>query len=173
MNVLGFAASNSKQSINKQLVGYATSLFQSANIELIDINDFEMPLYSVDREQESGTPQRAKDFIQKIDQADIIVVSLAEYNGSYTAAFKNLFDWASRVRAKVYENKQVVFLSTSPGPNGAQSVLASAVTSAPYFGATVVGSLSVPSFYDTFDVDNQALRDPVLVKQLEGIIDSL
>ena len=45
MKVLAFAASNSKQSINRQLVRYASSLLQNAQVEFIDINDFEMPLY--------------------------------------------------------------------------------------------------------------------------------
>ena len=56
MKVLAFSASNSKNSINKQLVQYAASMIEDAETEFLDINDYEMPLYSIDRENDSGIP---------------------------------------------------------------------------------------------------------------------
>ena len=44
MKILAFAASNSTQSINRQLLGFATTLIEGADIETLDINDYEMPL---------------------------------------------------------------------------------------------------------------------------------
>jgi len=145
MKVLALAASNSKHSINKQLAIYTASLVPHAEIEILDINDYEMPIFSEDREKELGQPQPAKDFFQKIGEADLIIISYAEHNGTYTAAFKNLFDWTSRIDMKVYQNKAMILLSTSPGPGGAQNVLNTALTSAPHFAANVIGSLSIPS----------------------------
>ena len=55
-----------------------------------------MPIYSSDREQK-GIPQLALDFASKIDGADFLLISLAEHNGTYSTAFKNLFDWLSRI----------------------------------------------------------------------------
>ncbi|MFT6901054.1 MAG: chromate reductase [Colwellia sp.] len=52
MKIIAFAASSSRQSINKQLVSYAASLVENAQVEVLDINDYEMPLYSADREAE-------------------------------------------------------------------------------------------------------------------------
>ena len=52
MNVVAFAASSSTQSINKKLVTYAASLLPAHNVEILDLNDFELPLFSVDREQD-------------------------------------------------------------------------------------------------------------------------
>ncbi|MEN8213604.1 MAG: NAD(P)H-dependent oxidoreductase [Pseudomonadota bacterium] len=52
MNILAFAAGSSSKSINRQLVGYAASMLKQDPVEIIDINDFEMPLYSEDREEE-------------------------------------------------------------------------------------------------------------------------
>jgi NAD(P)H-dependent FMN reductase len=46
MNVLAFAASSSKNSINKKLVTYAAGLLEQAQVEILDINDYEMPLFS-------------------------------------------------------------------------------------------------------------------------------
>ena len=92
MKLLAFAASNSKKSINKQLVKYAASQVEGAEIELLDLNDYEMPLFSVEREQALGHPDLAKSFLAKIAASDAIVISFAEHNGSYSAAYKNLFD---------------------------------------------------------------------------------
>jgi len=95
-----------------------------------------------------------------------LLISFAEHNGSYTAAFKNTFDWASRAEMKVYQGKPAVLLATSPGPGGAKNVLNSALGSAPHFGMDVKGSLSVPSFFDNFDVQAQVVKDEELSAKL-------
>jgi chromate reductase len=173
MKLVAFAASNSSQSINKQLVGFAASLVTKAEVEVLDLNDFELPLFSQDKEAQLGQPQLAKDFLAKIASADGLVISFAEHNGSYTAAYKNLFDWCSRINGKVFQQKPCVFLSTSPGPGGAASVLAQANNSAPYFGAQVTASLSVPKFFEHFDTDKQVLKDPHLLDALTQVMASL
>ncbi|MFC3034385.1 NADPH-dependent FMN reductase [Pseudoalteromonas fenneropenaei] len=173
MKVLAFAATSSRQSINKQLVSYAATLVPNATVEVLDLNDYEMPIYSSDREAESGIPAAAQQFFSKIGEADAVFVSFAEHNGSYTAAYKNIFDWASRINQKVFQNKAMVLMATSPGPGGAQSVLGSAVGSAPFFAADVKGSLSVPSFYDNFDVEKGELRNAELIEKLQAIVAKL
>lgn len=176
MKVIAFAASNSRESINKALVSHAADRLaerQKAEIEVLDLNDFEMPLYSLDRENEQGIPAAAHAFREKIGGADVLLISFAEHNGSYTAAYKNLFDWTSRINPKVYQNKQAVILATSPGPGGAQNVLASALASAPYFNLNVKGSLSVPSFYDVFDVEHGLIKSSDLSAQLDQQLSNL
>lgn len=173
MKLLVFAASNSAQSINRQLATYAATFVEGAEIEVLDINDYEMPLYSSDREAAGGVPALAQAFFDKIGSADALIVAFAEHNGSYTAAYKNLFDWTSRIDQKVFQGKQAVYLATSPGPGGAQSVLGAAVTSAPYFAAEVKGSLSIPSFYDNFDLAEQRLTNSELQAQLRETVASL
>lgn len=170
MKILAFAASSSKNSINKKLVRYAGSLIQSAELEVIDLNDFELPIYSQDKEKELGQPELVKKFLMKISEADAIIISFAEHNGTYTSAYKNIFDWASRSAKKVYENKKMILLSTSPGPGGAKSVLASANTSMPFFGAQVLGSLSLPSFNDNFDLENSKIKNTEFNQQLTDLV---
>jgi len=173
MKVLAFAASNSKNSINKQLATYAANLVQSAEVEILDINDYEMPIFSEDREKELGQPEQAQAFYKKLGEADAIIISFAEHNGSYTAAYKNLFDWTSRIDMKIFQNKAMLMLATSPGPGGASSVLAAASGSAPYFAADVKGSISIPSFYDNFDVEKGQLTNPELIDTLTTAISLL
>ncbi|SBS30234.1 FMN-dependent NADPH-azoreductase [Marinomonas spartinae] len=148
MKIIAFGASSSRQSINKALASYTASLIDGAEVTVLDLNDFDMPIFSEDKEKEFGIPNEAQAFVDAIAQADLIIASFSEHNGSYSAAYKNVFDWASRIEKAVYQDKPIVALSTSPGPGGASSVLAQAVNSMPFFKGNVVGSLSVPNFYD-------------------------
>ena len=173
MKLLAFAGSNSKKTINGQLIRYAVSLIKGAEVEILDLNDFEMPLFSVDREDEWGIPELAHRFYDKIGAADALLISHAEHNGSYTVAFKNLFDWASRVDSKVYQGKPLVLLATSPGARGAAGVLATAVKSAPHFGADLKGSLSIPGFYRNFDTTTGKVSNPEVQAKLEATLGSL
>ncbi|WP_105172695.1 NADPH-dependent FMN reductase [Pseudoalteromonas sp. T1lg24] len=172
MKLLAFAATNNSQSINKQLVQYASSLVD-AEVEILDLNDFEMPIYSQDREQQGGIPEQAQTFYKKIGDADAVVISFAEHNGSYTAAYKNLFDWTSRINMKVYQDKPVVLMASSPGPGGAQSVLGAAAGSAGFFAMDVKGSFSLPSFFDNFDVEKGQITNDELADELATVMAQL
>ncbi len=173
MKLLAFAATNNSKSINKQLATYAASLVEGADVEILDINDYEMPLFSQDREEELGHPALAQQFFAKLGEADGIIISFAEHNGSYTAAYKNLFDWTSRIDQKVFQGKPLVLLATSPGPGGANTVLTAATGSAPYFAADVKASLSVPSFFDNFDMEAGAMRNEELKLALTEAVNKL
>ncbi|HEY5715981.1 MAG TPA: NAD(P)H-dependent oxidoreductase [Psychromonas sp.] len=173
MKIIGFAATNHKKSINLQLVKYACHFLIKHDIEILDLNDYELPLYSQDKEAEIGHPQIAKAFLAKLSGSDAIVISFAEHNGSYTTAYKNLFDWCSRIEPKVFQNKPMVLLSTSPGARGGASVLATAIQAAPYFNGIVKASLSIPSFFDNFDAENNRLIHPELNEQLKDVMSHL
>ena len=75
-NIIAFAGSNSKQSINKQLATYAANLVNNVAVEVLDLNDFKLPIYGIDYEIEHGIPDNAKTFLEKIKDADGIVLSV-------------------------------------------------------------------------------------------------
>ena len=60
--IVAFGASSSKKSINKDLATYAASLIEDANVLILDLNDFEMPIYSIDYENDHGIPEKAYKF---------------------------------------------------------------------------------------------------------------
>ena len=161
MKLLAFAASNSSTSINKQLVTYATTLIQAHEVEILDLNDYELPLYSEDRNKALGEPKLAKQFLAKIAWCDALVISFAEHNLSYSVAYKNIFDWASRINMKVFQNKPMILMATSPGARGGLSVLETAIHTAPFFKGEVKGSFSLPNFYDNFDVKEQCISNVI------------
>lgn len=167
MKVLAFGATNSSKSINRQLAYYTASLVPGAEVDQLDLNDLEMPIFSEDREAESGPPAQAQAFLDRISAADAVVISFAEHNGIFSAAYKNIFDWASRINPKMFTGKSVLLLATSPGEGGGSSVLSFATNSLPYFGAEVKGSISVPSFYDNFDAEKGEISNADIAAQLK------
>ena len=173
MKILSFPASNSRHSINRELLKYAERFLDGCDIEHLDINDYEMPIYSIDREHDTGIPEQARQFLRKISEADGLLIGFAEHNGNYTAAFKNLSDWCSRVDRNIYQHKKMVLLATSPGMNGAGTVLEMAKTSVPFFGGEVVASLSVPNFNDNFDSETGELTHKVLAGKLADAVGRL
>jgi chromate reductase len=178
MKLLAFAATTSTDSINKQVVAHATRLLEGGlvedvTVETIDLNDFEMPIYSADRETADGVPPQAQDFFDKIGAADAVLVSFAEHNGFYTSAYKNIFDWASRIDMKVYQNTPAVMFSTSVGPGGGSNVLNTAVMSGQFFGYDVKASMSIPSFHENFDTTAGAISNGELDGQFRDALTTL
>jgi chromate reductase len=170
MKIIAFGGSPSKNSINKKLATYAASLFENADVEVLDLNDFQMPLFSVDIEKEIGQHPLAQAFLDKIASADVLVVSLAENNGNYSAAFKNVFDWCSRINGKVFQQKSMLLMATSDGKRGGASVLEIAKNAFPRYGADIKATFSLPSFSDNFDVEKEKISNVVLDTQLKEIV---
>jgi chromate reductase len=170
--ILAFGASSSMTSINKQLATYAANQFENATVEILDLNDYEMPIYSMDKESATGIPQLAHDFYAKIGNSDLIIISFAEHNGAYSTAFKNIFDWTSRINGKTFQEKPMLLLSTSPGPRGGATVLEIAKGRFPFQGGVVKGSFSLPSFSANFDSE-KGIIDTDLKNQLLEIVKSV
>ena len=173
MKIIAFGASPSKKSINKKLATYAAGLFENAEVEVLDLNDYQMPLFSVDIEAEIGQHELAKAFLAKIESADFLVLSLAENNSNYSAAFKNLFDWCSRITVKVFQQKPMLLMATSPGTRGGSNVLEIAKNAFPRYGADIKATFSLPSFDANFDVEKGVISNEELDNQLKEIVKNL
>ena len=160
MKILAIAGSNSDTSINKMLVTYAASLIPNAEVEIVDMNTFEMTIYKHQREVESGVPQEAKNFAEKIDASDILLVSLSEHNGTYSSAFKNVFDWTSRIKERaVWNEKPMLLMATAPGGRGGLGVLEAAEKRFPLHGGNIVETFSLPFFNDNFNRESLSISN--------------
>ncbi|MFV0304039.1 MAG: NADPH-dependent FMN reductase [Moheibacter sp.] len=165
MKIVAFAGSNSSTSRNKQLVEFVLQYFQDCEINLLDLNEYEMPIFSVDREK-SGYPKEAQLFLEQISKSDIIICSMAEHNKTYSVAFKNIFDWCSRIQLTVFQDKPMFLMSTSPGGFGGGNVMNVAKTFFPRFGADIKQTFSLPKFDENFNkIDG--ITEPELLKELE------
>lgn len=170
MKILVFGASNSSISINKKFAVSVSKYFKELDDtkEVIDLNDYEMPIYSYDREAANGIPDLARAFAAKIDWADLIIVSFAEHNGNCTAAYKNINDWVSRIKErKIFNGTPVFVLATSNGPRGGQSALDIMSTRITRDGAEVLEAFSLPEFSKNFE-EGKGIITPLLRSQLEA-----
>jgi NAD(P)H-dependent FMN reductase len=75
---------------------------------------------------------------------------LAEHNGSYTVAFKNAYDWMSRIQKEVWKNKPMLLMAASPGGRGGRGVLQSASMSFPHLRGNIISEFSLPKFHHNF-----------------------
>lgn len=167
--IIAIGASNSRHSINQQLANWAAEQVKGSVVSSLDLNDFEMPIYSIDRESGAGIPIEAMNFKSKLNESDGIVISLAEHNGNYTAAFKNITDWVSRIENGTWSNKPVMLLATSQGPRGGQGVLDIAKVSMPYQRAAVSGVFSLPSFAKNFNPIDGIINSELKTSFLEQL----
>ncbi|MEM1219124.1 MAG: NADPH-dependent FMN reductase [Bacteroidota bacterium] len=148
-NVLAFAGSNHAKSINYQLLSFTAGLLEDHEVRVLDIRNWDVPIYSINMDPDQ-TPEQITELIGLIQDADGILIASPEHNGATPAFFKNILDWVSRRSKKVFTDKSVFVLSTSPGPGGAATNLAFLAKSLPFQGASVAATFSLPSFYDNF-----------------------
>ncbi len=166
--IIAFAGSNSKKSINKQLATYVANQVDDVQIDILDLNDHELPLYGMDLENDQGIPQEAVKLLDQIKESDGIVLSLAEHNGAYSTAFKNVFDWMSRIDGKLWSNVPMLLMATSPGGRGGATVLEIAKGRFPFMGGNIVADFSLPSFFDNFT--ENGIKDEELANKLNDAI---
>ena len=167
--IIAFAGSNSKTSINMALATYASSLVQGVEVQLLDLNDFELPIYGIDLENEDGIPDNAHRFLQHIKTSNGIILALPEHNGAYATVFKNLFDWMSRIDGKLWSEKPMLLMATSPGARGGATVLEIAKGRFPYMGGNIVADFSLPSFFDNFK-DGQITNEELNVELAKAVV---
>jgi chromate reductase len=173
MNILAIGGSNSKKSINKAFAYYTAHLFENASISKIDISELNIPIYSIDNENELGIPVEVIEFADKIDNTDLIVISLAENNGSFNVGIKNILDWTSRIKdRKTFNGKPMLLMATSPGARGGATVLESAKILFPFSGADVKATFSLPNFYQNFDLE-KGIINIELLEDLKAIVNNL
>ncbi|WP_024304308.1 NADPH-dependent FMN reductase [Pseudogulbenkiania sp. MAI-1] len=123
--ILAFAGSARKDSWNKKLVQIAAAGAHAAgaDVTLIDLRDFPMPLYDGDDESENGVPANALRLRELMLSHQGLLIASPEYNGSISPLLKNVIDWTSRPVGgspglAPYSGKVAALLSTSPGGFG-------------------------------------------------------
>lgn len=164
--IVALGASNSRQSINKKFADYVAHQVPDAEVNLLDLNDYEMPIYGIDREREQGIPSLAYEFKRQLLEADGIVISFAEHNGAYTVAFKNIMDWISRLEGSVWGDKPMFLLAAAPGKRGGRTVLDIAVNKFKYMNKNTLVDFCLPYFSDSFS-EEEGIRNPELQQQFK------
>lgn len=149
-SLLAFAGSNASTSINYQLVQYTTRLVHGHEIQLRNMAQHSLPMYSEDEEKQNGYPNFLLTLKNELQRAAGLILSVNEHNGNPSAYCKNLIDWLSRLELQFLANTQVLLMSTSPGKKGGARSLAVVHKLLPRFGAEIAATFSLPAFYDHF-----------------------
>jgi chromate reductase len=166
--ILAFSGSNYSKSINSQLIKIAASYVDTerVEVEVISLIDFPAVIFGIDEEEVNGFPETMVKLKDKMHKVDGFIVSSPEHNGSMPAVLKNSLDWVSRQGGKIFNDKPVVFLATSPGFRGGSSVLEHMVKIMPYRGAKIIGSHAVGSFSEKIVGNELTGSDKKVVKDL-------
>jgi chromate reductase len=123
--ILAFAGSTRKESFNKKLVQNAATGARAAGAEvtLLDLKDFPLPLFDQDLEAAQGMPDNGTKLKKLFIDDDGLLIASPEYNSSVTAVLKNAIDWVSRpARGEpplvAFTGKVATLMSASPGALG-------------------------------------------------------
>ena len=123
--ILAFAGSTRIDSFNKKLVKVAAAgaMENGADVTMIDLRDFAMPLYDGDLEQKEGLPSNARKLKDLMLSHQGFLISSPEYNSSISGVLKNTIDWVSRPSEgeeplACFKDKVAGIMSASPGGLG-------------------------------------------------------
>lgn len=121
--ILAFAGSSRKQSFNKSLVAIAAQGAKEAgaDVTIIDLADYPVPIFNQDFEQEQGMPEKAREFKNLLIAHEGFLIASPEYNSAFSPLLKNMIDWASRKESDdeapllAYKGKYAAIMAASPG----------------------------------------------------------
>src|SRR5882672_6455777 len=118
--ILAFSGSARRESLNRKLLAIAVQATRDAGAEvtLIDLNEYALPLYHGDLEDASGLPENATKLVALITQHAGLLNASPEYNSMFTPLLKNTIDWCTRAEENPFIGKVAAVISASPGPYG-------------------------------------------------------
>ena len=161
--ILAFAGSARKDSFNKKLVRIAAAGAASAgaDVTVIDLKDFPLPLFDQDLEQAEGMPELAAQLKRLFVEHDGLLIASPEYNSSVTALLKNAIDWVSRAAADeaplvAFRGKAAAIMSASPGGLGGIRGLVHLRSILGNIGVLVApDQIAISQAYEAFTADGQ------------------
>ena len=163
--IIAFAGSNSSTSINHELVLFASEIIKNNQVEVIKLTSYSLPMFGEDIERKEGYSETLKSLLSVINNADALIVSVNEHNGTVSAFFKNVLDWLSRIEYKFLNGKNIFLMSTSNGRRGALSSQEYTARVLPRFGAEEITRFTLPSFSENFKEGK--ITNPELNSELE------
>jgi chromate reductase, NAD(P)H dehydrogenase (quinone) len=124
-NILAFAGSTRRESLNRQALDHAVrgAREAGAEVEVIELTDYSLPLYNGDLEHSHGLPDLAVRLKALFKAHHGLLIACPEYNGSITPLLKNTLDWVSRPHGDEsglapYQGKWVGLVAASAGHLG-------------------------------------------------------
>ncbi len=119
-----------------------------ATAEILDLNEFQFPLFNERLKHQSNPSALVLDFASKITSADGVIIVTPEYNGGYPASLKNVTD----LLYDEWRRKPIAISTVSDGVFGGTQVITSLQFTLWKIRAwTVPAMFPVPKAQDVFD----------------------
>jgi chromate reductase, NAD(P)H dehydrogenase (quinone) len=174
--ILAFAGSARRDSFNKRLVAIAAGGGRAAgaDVTIIDLADFDLPLFNQDLEAEKGLPAKAVELKKLFNEHHGLLLSCPEYNSSITPLLKNTIDWVSRQSPgegplAAYKGKVAVLISASPGALGGLRGLVHVRSILGNIGVLVLPEqVSIPTAHEALTPEGR-LKDERKHASIEGL----
>ena len=165
--IVAFAGSARKDSLNLRLVKVAAEGARAAgaNVTVLDMRDFPMPLFNQDLEEAEGPPENAGKLKAIMLAHEGLLIASPEYNSSITPLLKNTIDWVSRAgdgeqALTAYEGKVAAVMSASPGRLGGLRGLVHLRSILSNIGVLVIpDQVAVGEAHTVFDADGNLVDD--------------
>lgn len=164
--ILAFGGSLRRDSHNQKLAALALEGARAAGAEvtLIALRDFPLPVFDEDLEKAEGLPESAKTLKKLFREHHGLIIASPEYNSSVTAALKNAIDWISRSESEdepalsALSGKTAILCATSPGALGGLRGLVHLRSILSNIGITVLpAQLAVREAHAAFALDGSLL----------------
>jgi chromate reductase len=147
--ILVFAGSNRTGALSGRVAALAAKELSllDADVTLITLADYPLPMYDGDLENGGGVPQNATKLARLLAAQGGVFVSTPEYNRSLPPLLKNTIDWISRVKSSgtvPYRGKAYAIAGSSDGRFGGSR----AVVDLRKVLAAALGALVIPQQYE-------------------------
>ncbi|MEE2965551.1 MAG: NAD(P)H-dependent oxidoreductase [Acidobacteriota bacterium] len=174
--VLAFAGSARTDSFNVKLVNIAAEGAREAEAEVtvLNLKDFPMPLFNQDLEAAEGPPEQATRLKGIMLAHEGLLIASPEYNSSISPLLKNTIDWVSRPAdgepmLAVYRDKVAAVMSASPGGLGGLRGLVHLRSILSNMGVLVIpDQVAVTQAHSAFD-DHGNLLDAKRQTSVQGL----
>ncbi|MBL8511833.1 MAG: NAD(P)H-dependent oxidoreductase, partial [Betaproteobacteria bacterium] len=173
--IVAFAGSNRRGSLNRQALSLAVAGAQAAGAEVVtlDLRDFPMPIYDADWHQANGVPESVRLMRRVMIKAQGLLIASPEYNASITPLLKNTIDWLSQdvdgeSGTLPFHNKAVGLMGASNGAFGTIRSLPHVSYILSNLGAIVLPVLAVPQASSLFNSDG-GIQDTRKAQQLQTL----
>jgi NAD(P)H-dependent FMN reductase len=148
-----------------------------AEVTLISLQDYPLPLFDADLAAESGPPAAALQLKRMLMAHQGVFITSPEYSASVTPLVKNTIDWVSRVRDRgeptyaAFKSRVFALGSATGGSGGGlRSLMALRQILELGCGALVIPEqVSVPRADQAFD-DNDNLKDETQAMALKAAV---
>ena len=177
LKIVALAGSTRRDSFNKLFLRTAVRFAEQAGAEVsvIDLKDYPLPLYDGDCEAERGLPAEAAELKKRFQEADALLISSPEYNASISAVLKNTIDWTSRpgaIEGSAFAEKPALLISASPGALGGLRGLNHLRDVLTNLGVHAFHKQqALPQASSAFDESGE-LKDPSTSDRLDGLVKS-